>query len=129
MVSRFLYIFSRLYKVYGELSLLILKSVSRYHIIISCACSKIFFNITSNIYSLSSIRFVTLEAIFQELSSLELWIVLKKCYFSLTLLVYKASTSDFKYMFLIINHILCDKVCNSRSNISRIIPPWTSNFH
>jgi len=48
-----------------------------------------------------------------------------KIFFTLTLSFLKVSTSNFKYMFLIINHILCDKVHNSSTNIFRFISPWT----
>jgi hypothetical protein len=47
-------------------------------------------------------------------------------FFTTTSLVLKVSTSNFKYIFLIINQILCDKVHNSWSKIFRFISLWTS---
>jgi hypothetical protein len=94
---------------------------------------------TSNICSLSSTtsymtRFITLKPIFLDLFPLELRIFLKKYFFLLLLLYFlrdqlhtslfpKGSTSYFKYMYLIITHILCDKVHNSSTNIFRLISP------
>jgi hypothetical protein len=48
-----------------------------------------------------------------------------KIFVNITLSFLKVSTSNFKYMFLIINHILCDKVHNSSTNIFTFISPWT----
>jgi hypothetical protein len=46
----------------------------------------------------------------------------------ITFLLFKVSTSNFKYIFLIITHMLCDKVHKTGLTISRIIPPWTWNL-
>jgi hypothetical protein len=40
----------------------------------------------------------------------------------------KGPTSFFKYMFLIINNVLCDKIHNSSTNIKRIISPFLDFF-
>jgi hypothetical protein len=51
--------------------------------------------------------------------------VLHSLFFYITFLVLKVSTSNFKYLFLIIYYILCDKVYNSWSNIYRFNCLWT----
>jgi hypothetical protein len=48
-----------------------------------------------------------------------------KIFFTITFSFLGVSTSNFKYMFLIINRILCDKVYSSSTNIARVISPLT----
>jgi hypothetical protein len=43
-------------------------------------------------------------------------------FYSITSLLIKVLASNVKYMFLIINHIMCDKVPNSSTKIIRITP-------
>ena len=60
-------------------------------------------------------------------SALRLKFICSKFFF-FTFLFHKVSPSNFKFMFLTINHILCDQVHNSKSNIFINISPWSYNF-
>jgi hypothetical protein len=52
-----------------------------------------------------------------------------KIFFTITFFLFlQLSTSNFKYMFLIIYHILWDKIHNSSTNIFRLISRWTYYF-
>jgi hypothetical protein len=80
---------------------------------------------TSNSYSLSSTTsyatmFITFEAIF----SVYLLLNLKFSWGNIkTSLLFEVSTSNFKYIFIIITHMSFDKVDNSSVTISSLIPP------
>jgi hypothetical protein len=47
-------------------------------------------------------------------------------FYTISSLLIMVFTSNFKYMFLIINHIICDKICNSSTRI--IITPLILEF-
>jgi hypothetical protein len=69
----------------------------------------------------STIRSIWRAVLLAPVSALKFWC--SKIFFTITFSCLKVSTSNFKYMFLIINHILFDKVHNSSTNIFRFISP------
>jgi hypothetical protein len=84
----------------------------------------------SYLYQLCSAKYISsyhciLQKIPRSASRFQIKDWCSKICFTITLSILKVSTSNFKYMFHIINHILCHKVHIYSTKIFRFISPWT----